>query len=174
MSVEERARLVIDPDTEKAIRALLSVIDAEKKVGKEAESVTAKREQLEAEFSKKAFDLSHNRTEILKREFAESLAEAEKYGAKRYDIEKYYDKAINDARADALAAQGQKIASMGGALTLGVTTPLLAAGAAGLKFAASMESSAVKYGVLLGDMSKGIPFTDELKKLAAQIGRAHV
>ena len=168
MSVEERARLVLDPDMDKAIRALLSVIDTEKKVGDEAKSVAAKREQIEAEFSKKAFDLSHNRVEILKKEFSESLAEAEKYGAKRESIEKYYNKAINDARADALATQGQKLSQMGGALTLGVTTPLVAAGVAGLKFAASMESSAVKYGVLLGDMSKGIPFTEELKKLAAQ------
>ena len=168
MSVEERARLIIDPDTEKAVRALLAVIDTEKKVGDEAKSVANKREQIEAEFSKKAFDLSHNRVEILKKEFSESLAEAERYGAKRESIEKYYDKAINDARADALAAQGQKLASVGGVLTLGVTAPLIAAGAAGLKFAASMESSAIKYGVLLGDMGKGIPFTEELKKLAAQ------
>jgi len=168
MNVEERVRLVIDPDTEKATRALLAVIDTEKKIGDEAKSVANKREQIEAEFSKKAFDLSHNRVENLKKEFAESLAEAERYGAKRESIEKYYDKAINDARAEALATQGQKLASVGGALTLGVTTPLLAAGAAGLKFAASMESSAVKYGVLLGDMSKGIPFTEELKELAAQ------
>jgi len=168
MLAEERARLILEPELDKATTGLQKVIDQEKKVGDQAQNVAVKREQLERDFSKKAFEQSHSRVENLKREFQESISEAERYGAKRVSIDAYYTKAINDAQADALAAQGQKLKGVGQGLTVGVTMPILAAGAAGLKFAASMESSAVKYGVLLGDMSKGIPFTEDLKKLAAE------
>ncbi len=63
------------------------------------------------------------------------------------------------------ASQGMQTLGMG--LTAGVTVPLLAAGAAGVKFAADIEQAELKFGVLLGSAEKGKQAFAGIKEFAA-------
>jgi hypothetical protein len=126
MIAEERAHLILDPDVSKAIESLKKVMDQEKKIGDQAKQTTDQRVKIEKEYSDKVFELSHSRVEQLKKEYKESLEEAKKYGADRASIDAYYTQQITQAQSDALTAQGDKLTRLGGKITLGITTPLMA------------------------------------------------
>ncbi len=68
---------------------------------------------------------------------------------------------------DALTLQ-KSVDQIGSKLSKFVTLPLLAAGGAGLKFAASLETQQLAFGTLLGSMEKGKALYQELVELAAK------
>jgi tape measure domain-containing protein len=79
------------------------------------------------------------------------------------------DKAEGESKRinDALVLK-QSVAQIGSGLSKYVTLPLLAAGAAGLKFASSIETQQLAFGTLLGNMEKGKSLYQELVTLSAK------
>ena len=79
------------------------------------------------------------------------------------------DTADSEARRVNEAMQLKGVTSqIGSNLTKFVTLPILAAGAAGLKFASSIEATQQGFGVLLGDMEKGKALYAEMIQLSAK------
>ena len=74
--------------TEEQTAAVKELTEAEKKLQKD-------RENIEAEWTKKLFEQTATRLELLDQEEKEALAKAEELGASKVDIEKYYENERN-------------------------------------------------------------------------------
>lgn len=77
-----------------------------------------------------------------------------------------FEKALNSVESK-LGTFGRKMSSVGKSLTVGLTLPIVAAGAALVKMAADMETLNTQFEILAGNAAKGSAALNEIKKFSA-------